>query len=218
MIQFQKNMLIGKEISVIFFDFDGVIKDSVKVKSDAFEILFSTFGIHLSKKVRMHHENHTGLPRHDKLSLYIEWSGQKVSSKLIDEYADKFSNLVKKKVICSEWVPGILSFLESNWQKKSFFLVTATPQNEIEQIISELNIKHYFQEIIGSPVRKNVSVKSLLKKYSVSKKNSLLIGDSISDYDAASYNDISFILRKTRLNKSLQSKLDCPMISDFVDL
>ncbi len=211
-------MLIGKEIGVIFFDFDGVIKDSVEVKSDTFEELFSPFGVNISKKVRKHHENNTGLPRFDKLPLYIEWSGQKVSTKLIDEYSNKFSFLVKKKVICSEWVPGVLSFLQSNFQKKTFFLVTATPQNEIEQIISELNIQHYFKEIIGSPIRKNDSIKSLIKKYSIFQNNALLIGDSDSDYDAAKSNNISFILRKTELNKALHSELNCLMIRDFINL
>ena len=43
-------MLIGKEIETIFWDFDGVIKDSVKVKSDAYEQLFSPFGLNFSKK------------------------------------------------------------------------------------------------------------------------------------------------------------------------
>jgi len=211
-------MLIGKEIEAIFWDFDGVIKDSVEIKSDAFEDLFSPFGLNFSKKVRTHHENNTGLPRYDKLPLYIEWSGQKVSVELIDEYLNKFSNLVKKKVIYSEWVPGVLSFLESNWQKKTFFLVTATPQSEIEQIISELNIQYYFKEVVGSPIMKNDSIKSLLNKYSICQKNALLIGDSASDHNAAKFNNISFILRNTKLNKDLQLELKCPMISDFINL
>ena len=211
-------MLIGKEIEAIFWDFDGVIKDSVEIKSDAFEDLFSPFGLNFSKKVRKHHENNTGLPRYDKLPLYIEWSGQKVSVELIDEYLNKFSNLVKKKVIYSEWVPGVLSFLESNWQKKTFFLVTATPQSEIEQNISELNIQYYFKEVVGSPIMKNDSIKSLLNKYSICQKNALLIGDSASDHNAAKFNNISFILRNTKLNKDLQSELKCPMISDFINL
>jgi phosphoglycolate phosphatase-like HAD superfamily hydrolase len=211
-------MLIGKEIETIFWDFDGVIKDSVEVKSDAFEDLFSPFGLNFSKKVRKHHENNTGLPRYDKLPLYIEWSGQKVSVELTDKYLNKFSNLVKKKVICSEWVPGVLSFLESNWQKKTFFLVTATPQSEIEEIISELDIQHYFLEVIGAPTRKSDAIKSLLKKYLLSENNVVFIGDSASDYNAAMLNNILFILRQTELNEELQKELNCPMISNFVNL
>ena len=43
-----------KEIKfgIIFFDFDGVIKESVEIKSDAFERLFLPFGDAIVKKVR----------------------------------------------------------------------------------------------------------------------------------------------------------------------
>ena len=36
-------------IKNIFFDFDGVIKDSVKVKSESFEKLFLPFGKKVAK-------------------------------------------------------------------------------------------------------------------------------------------------------------------------
>ena len=37
---------------VIFWDFDGVIKDSVEAKSSAFEKIFSSYGSNISNKVR----------------------------------------------------------------------------------------------------------------------------------------------------------------------
>ena len=39
-----------KKAKTIFWDFDGVIKDSVSVKSDAFEELFLPFGSDVAKK------------------------------------------------------------------------------------------------------------------------------------------------------------------------
>ena len=42
-----------------------------------------------------------------------------------------------------------------------------------------------------------------------------MIGDAISDYDAAQANNINFVLRKTKLNRSLQAQLGCEMIEDF---
>ena len=50
-----------KEYSNIFWDFDGVIKDSMTVKSDAFEQLFLPFGENIAKKVRTHHEANGGI-------------------------------------------------------------------------------------------------------------------------------------------------------------
>lgn len=199
----------------IFWDFDGVIKDSVAIKADAFEQLFLPFGKQLAKKVRFHHEEHGGMSRFDKFPLYLSWSSQEKSESLVNEYAKKFSTLVKQQVIDSRWVDGVLEYLQNNHENQQFFLVTATPQQEIEEIISELKIQYYFQQVIGSPTSKNRALKILLEKYTIDPEDSIMIGDSSSDYEAALANQVEFILRKTVLNKKLQEQLNCQMIEDF---
>ena len=39
-----------------FWDFDGVIKDSVDVKTQAYFQLFEPFGLDVAERVRQHHE------------------------------------------------------------------------------------------------------------------------------------------------------------------
>ena len=110
-----------KKAKVIFWDFDGVIKDSVSVKSDAFEKLFYHFGNKLAKKVKNHHEKNGGISRYDKLPIYLSWAGKELSKELIDEYEKKFSKLVKKEVINSQWVEGVLKYLQKNYNRQLFF-------------------------------------------------------------------------------------------------
>jgi len=208
--------MILLEKKYIFLDFDGVIKDSVEVKSDAFEKLFSQFGKHVSDKIREHHEHNGGMSRFEKIPLYLEWAKEKKSNKLIDSYALEFSSLVKQKVINSEWVPGVLPFLKKI-DKKIFFIITATPQQEIEEIISSLNIRKYIKEVIGFPTKKGTAIKMILKKYSIPLDCATMVGDAIADYDAAVEAKISFVLRRTALNKILQKKLNCIMMDDFSD-
>jgi len=198
-----------------FMDFDGVIKESVRVKSDAFEQLFSMFGTEISKKVRNHHEANGGMSRFDKLPIYLDWSGQPSTQRFVNKYSENFSFLVKQKVIDSEWVPGILDFLNYN-SSRQFFLITATPQKEIEEIINQLNLLPLFKKIIGSPIKKTNAVKILLEEYSISIDKVIMIGDSSCDFEAAKVNQIPFILRKTNYNIKLQQKLDCPMINNFL--
>ena len=62
-----------KGFKVVFWDFDGVIKDSVGVKSDAFESIFLPFGRDVAAKVREHHEKNGGVSRHKKIPLYLAW-------------------------------------------------------------------------------------------------------------------------------------------------
>jgi phosphoglycolate phosphatase-like HAD superfamily hydrolase len=208
--------LVNIPAKVIFWDFDGVIKDSVEVKSDAFESLFSPFGESISKKVRQHHEEHGGMSRFDKIPIYLAWAGKDPTQRIVDQYADKFSQLVKQKVIGSSWVVGIKEYLQEHYCKQHFFLVTATPQLEIEYILDQLKIKLYFQKVIGSPINKGKAVESLLKEYDIDPIQAIMVGDSISDYKAAESNHVAFVLRRTSLNEELQKKLNCKMVINFL--
>ena len=208
--------LVNIPAKVIFWDFDGVIKDSVRVKSDAFELLFLSFGEEVAKKVRQHHEEHGGMSRFDKLPIYLAWAGQESTKMIVDQYADKLSQLVKQKVIGSAWIDGVKEYLHEHYHKQQFFLVTATPQLEIEYILDQLKIKFYFQKIIGSPINKGKAVKDLLKEYDIDPIQAIMVGDSISDYEAAESNHVAFILRRTSLNEKLQQKLNCKMVKNFL--
>jgi len=205
-----------QNIDVIFLDFDGVIKDSVEVKSDAFEKLFVSFGSNFAKRVRKHHEINGGMSRFEKLDIYLNWSGQTITQELLDDHLAKFSKLVKQKVIDSDWVPGIIEYFSKLYEKPTLYLVTATPQPEIEEILLKLKIRHFFREVVGAPIKKKDAIKKLLKKFFIKPDNSLMVGDSFSDYNAAKQNNVPFVLRRTNLNKDLQNRLDCRMIDNFL--
>ena len=204
-----------KKASTIFWDFDGVIKESVSVKSDAFELLFLPFGDEVAKKVKKHHEENGGMSRYDKLPIYLNWAGEVSSKDLICKFEQKFSQLVKKQVIKSPWVAGVLEYLQIYCNKQIFFLVTATPQKEIEDILEQLQIACYFKQVIGSPTKKNEALKMLLNNHRIDLQHAIMIGDSDSDYEAATVNKVNFILRKTELNKKLQKQLINKTITDF---
>ena len=120
-------------------------------------------------------------------------------------------------MIESDWVPGVLEVMQNKKINQLWFIVTATPQDEIEEIINHLELNAFFQKIIGAPIMKSDAIKSILQSFSFEANDAIMIGDSISDYQAAVKNNVTFILRKTTLNKGLQKKLDCIMIDDFLD-
>ncbi len=205
-----------KNFNTIFWDFDGVIKDSVLVKSDAFKSLFSEFGDEVALKVKRHHEENGGMSRFDKLPIYIKWSGQALTSELVDEYEKRFSTLVKQQVINSNWVDGVLNYLSSNYNRQNFFLISATPQNEIDEITEDTSLNMYFHEIFGSPIEKSQAIKLILGKYDLECDNCAMIGDSYVDYKAALNNKIAFILRRTLFNRKIQKTLKCTQIDNFL--
>jgi len=204
-----------RQAKSVFWDFDGVIKNSLTVKADAFEQLFLPFGKDVANQVKRHHEVNGGMSRYEKLPIYLKWAGRVSSGGIIDEFERNFSKLVKQKVIDAEWVTGVLEYLNSNNPRQNFYLVTATPQQEIEDILSALEITHFFNDVIGSPTRKSKAIRQLIHRDQIIPAQSVMIGDSIVDYNAAIKNEVPFILRKTDLNKNLQSELSCLMIRNF---
>lgn len=201
--------------NIIFWDFDGVIKDSFGVKTLAFEKLFLPYGQEISQRVKSHHEANGGISRFKKIPLYLSWAGEDVTVDLIDKFCNRFSEYVFKAVINSPWVPGIREYLFNSHQNKYFVLVTATPQAEIEGILSALEIDQCFREIYGSPVEKQKAIRSVLDKQKVSPDVALMIGDTKTDLLAARANLISFLLRKTPVNQSLQNRYDGPQFDDL---
>ena len=102
---------ILKSKNLIFWDFDGVIKDSVNLKTAAYENLFLSFGLEIAGRVRRHHEANGGLSRFNKIPLYLEWAGQSASHEQIEFFCEKFSQAVMHAVINSPWVHGVQEYL-----------------------------------------------------------------------------------------------------------
>ena len=57
-------------IKGIIFDFDGVIAQSVEVKTEAFADMYKEYGKAVVNKVVQHHEDNGGMSRFEKFRLY----------------------------------------------------------------------------------------------------------------------------------------------------
>ena len=214
MTVFQLEKLV-KEFEIIFWDFDGVIKDSVMVKSKGYEQLFLSYGKDVAERVRKHHEAHGGVSRYEKIPLYLSWVGEPADSDQVQEFCKRFSDLVQQAVINAPWVSGAKEYLKSNCSFQYFVLVTGTPQEEMEQILVALDLNQCFREVYGAPMAKSKAIKDVLKHLDCSPEKALMVGDSDSDLIAAEANRVPFLLRRTSLNQSLQKRYSGPMCNKF---
>jgi phosphoglycolate phosphatase-like HAD superfamily hydrolase len=205
-----------EKFSTLFWDFDGVIKESVDVKTRAYERLFEQFGSDVAARVRLHHENHGGMSRFEKLPLYLGWAAQPTTEEAVGRYCALFSTEVKQAVIDSDWVPGAREYLQANCRRQRLVLVTATPQVEIQEILDVLGIRSCFSDVFGAPRSKTNAVAAVLSTYDCSRDDCMLIGDSQADYMAAELNGVKFLLRRTVLNRSLQDAHAGPQCEDFM--
>ena len=204
-----------RSASVIFWDFDGIIKDSVTVKSVGFEQLFLPYGKDVAKRVVRHHESHGGVSRYEKMPIYLGWAGELATTDQIQNFCDRFSNLVLQAVIDAPWVPGVREYLEAYHSCQHFVLVTATPQKEIQQILCALEMSSYFLETHGAPMPKAMVIRDVLQRLEFSPKQALMVGDSETDLSAAVQNNVPFLLRSTTLNQTLQKKYSGPIFENL---
>ena len=203
------------KFELIFWDFDGVIKESVSVKTDAFVELFQPYGKDVCNKVKQHHIENGGMSRFNKIPLYLEWSNIAPTNERVDDMCAKFSGIVKNKVINSAWVPGVERFLRSNKGGCIFIMVSATPQDELKDICKSLKLDKFFSKFYGSPTTKSSSIKMSMQDYGVSPEVCLMIGDAQADIDAAKENNISFIFRRHQCNQKLIVDSSIEIIEDF---
>ncbi len=206
--------LIGAA-GVVIWDFDGVIKESVQVKTDAFAKLFGPFGDDVTGRVIAHHRSHGGLSRYEKVPLYLSWAGQVADRATVERYCERFATLVVGGVIAAPWVPGVREYLSSNPNRQRFALVTATPHDEMVAILIALGIHGLFHRCYGAPCRKREAVALTLAEENTPATHAVVVGDSTTDLHAAESNGVPFVLRRTAENANLPTSCRYLVLDDF---
>ena len=193
-----------KNIQAIFFDFDGVIADSVHVKTEAFAKIYEPFGEEVVKKVVDHHLANGGISRFEKFRLYHRrFLNQNLNDKQLQQILDNFSSLVLQRVIEAPLIPGTIEFLEKNYQNLKLFIISATPHDEINKIVKEKNLNKYFKNICGSPQNKSFWTHSIINEIKLDSSKVIFIGDALADYNAATENNIKFVARVNTIGDNI---------------
>ena len=181
-------------IKVIIFDFDGTIADSVNIKTEAFVDLYKHFGKEVSVKVRDYHLLNGGVSRYEKFKYFHNtFLNIELSKKQIDNMAEVFSNNVMKKVVEAPYIPGAFEFISKNYKKFDMFISTATPFEEILEILQKKRLQKYFLNIFGSPSSKEDHIKKIIFEGNYNKDEIVFIGDSTADKEASLLANIKFI-------------------------
>jgi HAD superfamily hydrolase (TIGR01549 family) len=206
------------DYQTILFDFDGVLAESMNVKTEAFIILFEEFGEKIVKKVVNHHIENGGISRYEKIRYYYsQFLNKLLSDEEVNAIAEKFSTLVVDKVVESESVKGVKDFLEKYFNHMDFYVVSGTPQKELELIIIKRDMQKYFKGIYGTPATKPEIIGKIIKENNYNKEKIIFIGDSLSDYNAANKVDIPFLGRVPKDEKSMFPK-DTKIFENFHEI
>ena len=182
-------------IETIILDFDGVILESVSVKTETFRKLFSFAPEHVDEIIHYHKDN-GGMSRYDKFRhIYKSILRQDLTQQKFEELSEKFADIVFQEVIKTPFVPGAYEFLERYHATFALYIVSATPDEELIRIIQTRKMSHYFKNVYGAPRKKADCIREIIKLKGSSPDSVIFIGDAKNDYDAARAAGVRFIGR-----------------------
>lgn len=178
----------------IFWDFDGVLMDSMPKRNKGFELVLKDYPKEQVQELMRFHLKNGGLSRYVKFRYFFEEvRNENISEDEVGVWAARFSEVMKNELLDRELlIEETCNFVKDNSKNFEMHVVSGSDQEELRWICSKLDIAKYFISINGSPTPKIDLVNELLEKHGYFKEECVLIGDSINDYEAAIRNKISF--------------------------
>jgi phosphoglycolate phosphatase-like HAD superfamily hydrolase len=205
-------------LKAILFDFDGVLVESVDIKTKAFAKIFESEGPEVVKLAVEYHLANGGISRYKKFEyIYEKVLKRNITDETKEKLGDTFQKLVMGSVLDAHWVHGAREFLEKYYTKYDFYVVSGTPDSEIKYIVDKRNMGKYFKGVYGSPCTKGELIKQIIQDNEYRKNQLVFIGDAITDLKGAFEADIRFIGR-TSIEHNLFLQYNVPVISNFEDL
>ena len=182
-------------LEAIVFDFDGVILESAAIKGAAFEELFADATEHL-ESIRAHHLANLGVSRFEKFDwIYENLFQSPLSASKRQELGHKYSELVFAESSSCPFVPGALELVERLSGRVPLFIASATPQAELEIIVRKRGLERFFAGVFGSPPAKGLTLAEIVGNEGFEADAVLMIGDGMSDLDAAREAGCLFVAR-----------------------
>ncbi len=181
-------------IKNILFDFDGVILDSMPIREWGFCKLFEEFPQEQVDHLLEYHRQNGGLSRYVKIRYFFnQILNQEITQDEVQDLANRFSTLVKER-LCD---PGLLidtthAFIEKHFSSYNFHVVSGSDEKELIEVCDRLGIARFFISIHGSPTPKDNLVAAIINNNKYKTFETILVGDSINDYEAAVRNHIRF--------------------------
>lgn len=180
--------------SVILWDFDGVIMDSMPVRTLGFEKVLSNYPKNEVEQLLAYHLSNGGLSRYVKFRYFFEQIRKEtIDDNKLTELTEQFSKVMLSLLLNEKLlIEDSVSFIKKNYNKYAMHIVSGSDGEELRYICKEVGLSKYFISINGSPTPKTILVKDNLSNYHYDKEKVLLIGDSKNDYDASNENGIFF--------------------------
>jgi HAD superfamily hydrolase (TIGR01549 family) len=182
--------------ALIFLDFDGVVLESVETKIEAFAELFSSEPDRLPEIMDLH-VRLGGISRYVKFDMiYRDILKRPLPADERERLGRRFEAIALERVLSCPLVAGAREFLDANVGHRPMVVVSGTPEPELVMIAKRRELDRYFTEMHGSPKTKPATMADVMARYGVPPDRAVMVGDAITDYEAAAEVGVPFIGRQ----------------------
>lgn len=180
----------------IIFDFDGVIIESVQIKTDAFCTLLLPLGDEIANAAKRLHLDNLGMSRYAKFEIiYRDWLKQPLTQETMDSLDHKMSELIREGMLACPLVDGAEAALRELHGAIPMTVASGTPTPELREIGQAKGVSQYFEVMLGSPTPKPDLVQSILADFKWNPERVVMVGDATNDYAAAAAHGVGFVGR-----------------------
>lgn len=174
-------------LKCLVFDCDGVLLDSVPLKTMAFARLAEPYGPEARDRFIMYHMRHGGISRFQKFAWFFrEVLDREITPGESAEWGNKFAEYALDEVRRCPLIPGARETLEKWHARLPMYVCSGAPAAELLLILEERGLKHFFTAILGSPPAKSQLLRRIVYELAdLEPEQVVMVGDAPTDHEAA---------------------------------
>lgn len=173
-------------IRCVVLDCDGVILETVGLKTDAFAASAAHLGPEAVRLLVDFHAAHGGVSRYEKYRhLWREFFKREITEDEMRDMVGRFLAAAADGLPKAPFVPGAREFIESWTGRLPLHVASGAPDEELKAILRIKGVDRHFVSIHGSPPAKADLLARIVAAEGIAPAETLMVGDSGTDLDAA---------------------------------
>jgi len=173
-------------LDLIVFDCDGIILESMDIKTKAFHRIGETISEEAAEGMAVYHSANGGMSRYKKFEwLYTTYKGRAITEEETEALNEQFKKIAMEEIARCPLVPGAQSVLDHWHGRLPMYVASGAPEEELRMIIQNRGLNKYFAGVYGSPTVKTQLLRIIVQHAGVTPWNAIMIGDSRTDQYAA---------------------------------
>jgi len=173
-------------IRCVVLDCDGVILETVGLKTTAFARSAEHLGPEAVRLLVDYHVRHGGVSRYEKYRhLWRELFGREIADSEMQDMVGRFLAAAADALPEAPFVPGAREFITAWWERLPLYVASGAPDGELKALLRIKQVDCFFKAIHGSPAPKAELLAGIVAREAVAPSETLMVGDSDTDLQAA---------------------------------